>query len=226
MGAELLNCPWCGKAPKEYRSFGCFMITCECGANGPSAPAGLDYDEEIAWKREAWNRRTPPQAAQGDDSEIGELIFRINEFGLHNELTNDDLRNNIRPILEDCRGILLRLGQEPTPPRAEVSEGYYLARFPDSSRGYMVWWKADDCGYTNDLDAAGIYTTLTPGYHDSENTVPVPVAFARSLKARKIVDIGDTGNGCAWSPTTLRAGIIAAAIERGVEITAALAGGG
>ena len=44
-----------------------------------------------------------------------DLVVRINEFGLHPDLTDSDLRTNLPPILEDCRGVLLRMLRASSP---------------------------------------------------------------------------------------------------------------
>ena len=86
--------------------------------------------------------------------------------------------------------------------------GYYLASFKRShDRGYVTWWMANDAGYTSDLNQAGIYTELKPGYHDSEYTVPVPVSFIDRLRVRRMVDVGDSDNRALWTAKDLRAAL-------------------
>lgn len=40
---------------------------------------------------------------------VADIIDRINEFGLHPDLTNEERGANACAILEDCRGVLQRL---------------------------------------------------------------------------------------------------------------------
>jgi hypothetical protein len=105
-----------------------------------------------------------------------------------------------------------RAGEATTPqPGASTQglrEGYYLASFKRShDRGYVTWWMANDAGYTYDLNQAGIYTELTPGYHDSEYTVPVPVQFIDRLRVRRMVDAGDSANRSMWNAKDLRSAL-------------------
>jgi len=71
----------------------------------------------------------------------------------------------------------------------------------------------DNCGYTPDLNQAGVYTELKPGYHDSEDTVPVPVSFIRELRVRRVIDPGDSLNSAFHSAKSLRALLAAASAE-------------
>jgi hypothetical protein len=89
-----------------------------------------------------------------------------------------------------------------------LREGYYLASFKRShDRGYVTWWMANDAGYTSDLNQAGIYTELKPGYHDSEYTVPVPVSFIDRLRVRRMIDVGDSDNRALWTAKDLRSAL-------------------
>lgn len=93
--------------------------------------------------------------------------------------------------------------KQPSP--AKMPEGgYYLASFKHGGHGYMLWWGPNDCGYTTDLAQAGVYDQLKPGYHDSEYTVPVPVAMADHFRIRRMVDVGDTLNAPLHSAKALR----------------------
>lgn len=106
------------------------------------------------------------------------------------------------------RELLARVHTTPQPSVDAVREGYYLASFKRShDRGYVTWWMADNAGYTSDLNQAGIYTELTPGYHDSEYTVPVPVSFIDRLRVRRMVDVGDSDNRALWTANDLRAAL-------------------
>lgn len=89
-------------------------------------------------------------------------------------------------------------------------EGFYLASFKRDGQGYLIWWMPNNAGYTSDLDQAGVYTELTPGYHDSDYTVPVPVRFIDQLRVRRMVDQGDSLNGSTWNAEKLRAAIASA----------------
>jgi hypothetical protein len=86
-----------------------------------------------------------------------------------------------------------------------VTDGYYLASFKHQANGSVMWWMPNNAGYTPDLEQAGVYTELTPGYHDSEHTVPVPVSFINGLRVRRVVDPGDSLNSALWSAKSLRA---------------------
>lgn len=99
-------------------------------------------------------------------------------------------------------------GMAAVPAPTQSDDGYYIACFKGGPRGYVVWWGPNDRGYTNDLGAAGVYANPVAGYHDrDDDNVPVPVAFARRLAARRMVDTGDSGNECMWSAATLRAAL-------------------
>lgn len=93
---------------------------------------------------------------------------------------------------------------DPGPANAEGGP-YYIACFkrPD---GYQTWWQANDAGYTSDLEQAGVYPTFRPGYHDTDDTVPVPVSFIKAFggRIRRMVDVGDSGNQCFHSARALR----------------------
>lgn len=86
----------------------------------------------------------------------------------------------------------------------EAPKGYYLASFKHRQPNAILWWGPDNKGYTPDLAQAGIYTHLSPGYHDSEHTVPVPVEFVQRLRVRHVVDPGDQANTIFWTAEKLR----------------------
>ncbi len=94
----------------------------------------------------------------------------------------------------------------PTP--ASVPDGFYLASFKHKDRGdAMMWWGPDNAGYTTDIEQAGIYTEIAPGYHDSDHTVPVPVSFLDGCRIRRTLDPDDSKNRAFWSAADLRAAI-------------------
>jgi hypothetical protein len=102
--------------------------------------------------------------------------------------------------LRVLRAVIERDGDTPAP-----VHGFYLACFKHKDLGGSVlWWRPGDAGYSPDLEQAGIYTDLQPGYHDSDHTVPVPVAFIDSLRVRRTVDPGDSLNQMFWSAAKLR----------------------
>jgi hypothetical protein len=46
---------------------------------------------------------------KSDRDALLEIVDRINEFALHPDVSASELAQNARPILEDCRGVLLGL---------------------------------------------------------------------------------------------------------------------
>lgn len=99
--------------------------------------------------------------------------------------------------------------------RHEVSEGFYLASFKHPTvGGEVLWWRPDNAGYTSDLNMAGVYTEITPGYHDSDYTVPVPVEFVNRAHIKRCIDPGwGAPNMCFRSAEALRAALVAALEE-------------
>lgn len=90
---------------------------------------------------------------------------------------------------------------------AAPQPGYYICDMRETPRGYALWWQANSRGYTNSLDAAGIYEGTPPRQHDNEDQVPVPVEFARALSFRRMIDVSDSGNQCLQNAAALRAAI-------------------
>ena len=86
----------------------------------------------------------------------------------------------------------------------EVPEGFYLASFKGPLRDEVLWWGENDRGYTTDLSEAGVYTEIKPNYHDSEHTVPVPVAFVGAQHTRRVLSRAYQGNTSWRSADTLR----------------------
>lgn len=111
------------------------------------------------------------------------------------------------PTREECVRKWNTRSAIPASTQAPV-EGYYLATFKHGGRGYMLWWGPDNRGYTPDLEQAGIYTSITPGYHDNEETVPVPVALVNGLRLRRMLDVGDTDNDTFLTAKALRAALL------------------
>lgn len=100
---------------------------------------------------------------------------------------------------------------------AEDATGYYLACFKGERPlgSPVLWWAPNNAGYTTDLLQAGVYQDLTPGYHDCDHTVPVPVNFVRGRRIRHEIDPGDSDNLMFWSAAKLRAAIDAARNREG-----------
>jgi len=96
------------------------------------------------------------------------------------------------------------LQQPGTPALPEVSEGFYLASFKGPLRDEVLWWGENNRGYTTDLSEAGVYTEIKPNYHDSEHTVPVPVAFVGAQHTRRVLSRAYQGNTSWRSADTLR----------------------
>jgi len=96
------------------------------------------------------------------------------------------------------------------PQDASAGDGFYIATFKHKDNsGAVTWWGPNDAGYTPDLATAGIYTEITPGYHENEYTVPVPVSFIKMLRVREVVDPGDSLNKAFWSANHLRCALAA-----------------
>lgn len=123
--------------------------------------------------------------------------------GVSDEVLVDQLRTD--PVLRRrLAGAVTRASEVPDP--NEHGGPYYIACFKGREIGYQLWWCSNNAGYTNDLEQAGVYPTFKPGYHDSEDTVPVPVAFVKAHggRVRQMIDIGDSGNQCFHSARALR----------------------
>lgn len=43
---------------------------------------------------------------------------------------------------------------------------------------FLTLWRDNNAGYTLSLSAAGKYEAIDPGYHDSENTLPIDLVKA------------------------------------------------
>ncbi|MDQ3231149.1 MAG: hypothetical protein M3Q07_04950 [Pseudobdellovibrionaceae bacterium] len=65
------------------------------------------------------------------------------------------LKDNPRLILHGVEG--------PEAQEAMAPEPRFLIQCKESSGDYVLWWKADDKGYTFNLDAAGLYTAEEAG---------------------------------------------------------------
>jgi hypothetical protein len=60
----------------------------------------------------------------------------------------------------------------------EAEQQYYLISLKHSSGGHYTFWRADDKGYTNDLQQAGVYAEskvlkFLSHYHNGEDTVAI-----------------------------------------------------
>lgn len=160
MNTELLPCPFCGAQPIEqaiephtHSEFvkaigvpdhnGSFVIecpACECGLIAP------DRETVVA----AWNRRTPPQAAQGDarsesafehyepvvpedyvrdkvnerfEHQPDDLIARLRQMSVSTNyvFSGRQAARRAADEIESLRAEVVRLRQ-PAPPRAEVTD--------------------------------------------------------------------------------------------------------
>lgn len=110
----------------------------------------------------------------------------------------------------DDNPIRRRIDAAPSVSPSGVEDGYYLASFKrGTDNGKVLWWMPNNCGYSSDLEQAGIYKQIDAGYHDNEYTVPVPVSMIRNLRVRRVVDYSDSLNTAFHSASKLRAAIAA-----------------
>lgn len=121
-------------------------------------------------------------------------------------LSDDELTEQLRadPVMRRrLEGAVTRANEVP---QIENGGPYYIACFKGREIGYQLWWCSNNAGYTNDLEQAGVYPTFQPGYHDTEDTVPVPVSFVKANggRVRQMIDIADSGNQCFHSARALR----------------------
>jgi hypothetical protein len=170
---------------------------------GPKPPACL--------MPEAWRPfYATPQRAPGVDSPIADIAV-VNRVVAALERDAANSRGGLA-YLQTAANIIRNLSALASGPSGV--DGYYLACFNHGRpNGLIQWWMPNNAGYTPDLAQAGIYTDLTPGYHDSEDTVPVPVEFIYRLRVRRVVDVGDTLNGAFHSAKALRAALAVAAAQ-------------
>lgn len=194
-------CPFCGGPPcpivaradypygaaplvDEYGDDGLhvsgYVFCHECGADGPKHTEWIfsreDYHEIERRGVALWcNRNSRHRAAYTSG------LAR----GLNTYPRPDELQADTAPVVQRA--------------------GYYLASFKHKSpSGGVLWWMPNNSGYTPDLEQAGVYFDLKPGYHDSEHTVPVPTDFIARLRVRRVVDAGDSANQIFWSAKSLR----------------------
>ena len=61
---------------------------------------------------------------------------------------------------------------------------YYLASIKRTSKKdkFITFWCDNDCGYTYIFELFGDYSAIEPGYHDSEDTKPIPVEVVMNIK--------------------------------------------
>lgn len=100
--------------------------------------------------------------------------------------------------------ITLPKASEPTP-----ADSFYLASFKRKSMdGCATFWGPNKCGYSTDLEYAGIYTKAECDSICTQGTevytVPVPVEFIKGLRIRRTIDPGDSLNEAFWTADTLR----------------------
>lgn len=110
-------------------------------------------------------------------------------------------------VREQADLIEASVGQAVSAPASAAgeSEGFYLASFKhQSGSGHVMWWRPNNTGYTSDLNQAGVYLKIEDGYHDTDYTVPVPVAVIEELRVRREVDPGDTLNNGFRNAKNLR----------------------
>jgi hypothetical protein len=74
---------------------------------------------------------------------------------------------------------------------------YLLAIDKTKNSPFLVWWGPNDCGYTQNIERAGIYTEeqikRDPNYYDNDECVPVPVEEIDKLKTARMA-INDSEN--------------------------------
>lgn len=227
VGEDGVKCPWDGGSPcVEPRPIGMvYPMKPAPRASGYLDGSGVEWNAWDAEQMEAYAR-----AAYSDGWEAGyrsalagqpaavdyamveratmALLGKTHDFapGVDWRCDRSWTVNRVRELMHHALSAALA-GQQP----ADVVEaqGYYLACFKDRRYDPVLWWGPNNAGYTPDLEQAGVYTKLTPGYHDSEDTVPVPVSFISQLRVRRIIDTGDTLNQMFWSAETLRAALAA-----------------
>ncbi len=122
-------------------------------------------------------------------------------------VSDADLEKQLRADPALCLRLTAATARANQAPATQAQGGpFYLACFKGPRTGYQTWWMPNNAGYTNDLQQAGVYEVLTPGYHDSSETVPVPVAAVEQLglRVRRMVDTGDHANGALKSAPSLR----------------------
>lgn len=60
---------------------------------------------------------------------------------------------------------------------------YYLISLKHTAKNddFITFWRPNDRGYTYYQEAAGKYTEIEEGYHQSENTIPIEVSKIEHL---------------------------------------------
>lgn len=190
--------------PSDREAFERWMLDvrkCVVGSADPY-PAGIERDAWQAWQAGAANARAAKLDASGDPVEReAQAMFERTTEGWRNVTAWADLHDDTREIYRD------RVRR--THPPVESAPGFYLASFKRRSiDGMVTWWAPGSCGYTTDLNTAGVYCDEA---NANEYTVPVPVAFIDSLRVRRVIDPGDTGNEAFHSAAHLRDALLAAA---------------
>lgn len=114
------------------------------------------------------------------------------------EQLNEELHTQRRRFenLQSAVGVLIPDDDE------LLADKYYIAAFNHTLDGYMMWVSPSQQGYTPDIATAGLFDKDEAWKQRDDSggqLVPVPVPFLKTLRVRRVVDLGDSQN--AWCAT-------------------------